>query len=177
MILAETAILCGIAVALIAQTPTSQPAPSRLHVSNTFDFNVNESQEKVAPLFGANRERVWAEGWNPQFVYPQPAEDRQGSVFQVTKGSHESTWITTIFDLAQGHIQHVYFIPDVTVVLIDVHLSPAPHVGTHVQVRYERTALAPELNDYIRQQAEKDAQSAEEWRAAIERYFERAAVK
>ncbi len=177
MILAEMAILGGIALALIAQTPTSKTAPSLLHVSNTFEFNVRESQEQVAPLFGANRERVWAEGWDPQFVYPQPAEDRQGSVFHVKHGIHESTWITTIFAPEKGHIQHVYFIPDATAVLIDIHLSPAPHAGTHVQVRYERTALSAELNDHIRQQGEKDAKSAEEWRTAIETYFEKAATK
>jgi hypothetical protein len=176
MIVSEMAILGGMMVAMVAllsQAPKSQTAPAPLHVSNTFEFTVRESQEQVAPLFGAHRERVWAEGWNPQFVYPQPAEDRQGSVFHARHGSHESTWITTIFEPQKGHIQHVYFIPDVTAVLIDIHLSPAPHSGTNVQVRYERTALSAELNDHIRQQGEKDAKSAEEWRAAIESYFQK----
>jgi hypothetical protein len=142
-----------------------------LHVSNVFEFDVRESQQQVAPLFGAHRERFWAEGWDPQFVYPQPAEDRQGSVFHVKKGSHDSTWITTIFEPEKGHIQHVYFIPEVTAVLIDIHFSPAPNSGTHVHVRYERTALSAEMNNHIREQGNKDAKSAEEWRMAIESYF------
>jgi hypothetical protein len=86
-----------------------EPTVSPLHVSNTFEFDVRESQKQVAPLFGANRERVWAEGWDPQFVYPQPAEDRQGSVFHVSKRNHESTWITTILDLERAHSARVLY--------------------------------------------------------------------
>jgi hypothetical protein len=62
-------------------------------------------------------------------------------------------------------------------VLIDVHLSPGANTGTHVQVRYERTALSPDVNDHIRKRGEQDAQSAEEWRAPIEGYFERRKAK
>ena len=146
-----------------------------LHVGNTFEFNVRESQEQVAPLFGAHRERLWAEDWNPEFVHPQPADDRPGSVFHVKRDDGESTWITTTFEPEQGHIQYAYFVPAVMAVLIDIHLSSAPRSATHVRVRYERTALTSEMNDHVRNQGEKDANSAEEWRRAIERYFEKRA--
>jgi hypothetical protein len=177
MILAKIAILLGGIVYAVTQSPASSPEPAPLHVSNTFTFDVSQPQELVGPLFGADKERVWAEGWNPQFIYPQPAGDKQGSVFQVSHVGHKSTWINTIFEPAQGHIQYAYFVPDAMAVLIDIHLSPAQNSGTHVQVRYERTALSPELNDHIRQQGEKDAKSAEEWRTSIERYFERSKAK
>jgi hypothetical protein len=144
-----------------------------LHVSNTFAFHLSEPREKVAPLFGAHKERGWAEGWNPQFLYPQPPEDIQGSVFQVAKSEGESTWITTIFDVERGHVQHVYFIPNVMAVLINIHLSPVNGSGTDVEVRYERTALSAKMNDHIRDSGEQDAASADEWRAAIEKYFQR----
>jgi hypothetical protein len=174
MILAEMAILLGGIVVAVAQSPSAAPQSSPLHVSNTFEFDVKEPLPQVAPLFGAHRERVWAEGWEPQFVYPQPAADQQGSVFQVFHGSHKSTWITTIFDPEKGHIQYAYFVPEAMAVLIDIHLSVAPRSGTHVQVRYDRTALSTELNEHIRRQGEKDANSADEWRTAIEDYFKKA---
>jgi len=177
MILAKIAILLGGMVSAAAQSPASKPEPAPLHVSNTFEFDVNQPQELVAPLFGADRERVWADGWNPQFIYPQPAVDQQGSVFQVMHGSHKSTWINTIFEPAKGHIQYAYFVPDAMAVLIDIHLSPAQNSGTHVQVRHERTSLSGELNDHIRKQGEQDARSAEEWRTSIEGYFERRKAK
>jgi hypothetical protein len=170
MILPEIAIL-GVMIGLLTQATPSQSEPQHLHVRNTFAFDLRESLEKTAPLFGAHRERDWAEGWDPQFVFPQPAEDRQGSVFQVKKGSHDSTWINTIFD--PRHIQYVYFIPEVMAVLIDIRLSPTSLSGTHVEVTYERTALKQESNDHIRHLGEQDAKSGEEWRTSIEGYFER----
>jgi len=171
MILIEMLMLSGIGIGLVGQTATSKPGPQRLHVRNAFAFDLRESQEKVAPLFGAHLERVWAEGWDPQFIFPQPAEDRQGAVFQVKKGSHDSTWISTIFE--PRHVQYVYFIPEVMAVLIDIHLSPTPHSGTHVEVAYERTALKADANDHVRHLGEQDAKSAEEWRNAIESYFQK----
>jgi hypothetical protein len=163
-------VLSGVFAGLVMQTAAPQPAPAFLHVCNTFEFNLRQSQEAVAPLFGAHLERVWAEGWDPQFVYPQPAEDRQGAVFLVKKGSHDSTWINTIFE--PQHIQYVYFIPQVMAVLIDITLSPAADSGTHVNVRYERTALSAEMNDHVRHLGAQDAKSADEWRTAIEKFFE-----
>jgi hypothetical protein len=171
MILAGIAIVLGGIVVAVAQSPSAAPHSIPLHVSNTFEFDVKEPLQQVAPLFGAHRERVWAEGWDPQFVYPQPAADQQGSVFQVSHGAHKSTWITTIFDPEKGHIQYAYFVPEAMAVLIDIHLSVAPGSGTHVQVRYDRTALSSELNEHIRHQGEQDAKSAEEWRSSIEGYF------
>jgi len=177
MILAEMAILLGGMVVALAQSPSAAHHSIPLHVSNTFEFDVKEPLPQVAPLFGAHRERVWAEGWEPQFVYPQPAADQQGSVFQVSHGAHKSTWITTIFDPEKGHIQYAYFVPEAMAVLINIHLSVGPRYGTHVQVRYDRTALSPELNEHIRHQGEQDAKSAEEWRTSIEGYFERRKAK
>jgi len=177
MILAEMAILLGGMVVALAQSPSAAHHSIPLHVSNTFEFDVKEPLQQVAPLFGADKERVWAEGWEPQFVYPQPAADQQGSVFQVSHGAHKSTWITTIFDPEKGHIQYAYFVPEAMAVLIDIHLSVAPRSGTHVQVRYDRTALSPELNEHIRHQGEQDAKSEEEWRKSIEGYFERRKAK
>ena len=177
MILVEMAILLGGIVVAVAQSPSAAPESVPLHVSNTFAFDVTEPLQQVAPLFGAHRERVWAEGWEPQFVYPQPAADQPGSVFQVSHGAHKSTWITSIFDPEKGHIQYAYFVPEAMAVLIDIHLSVAPHSGTHVEVRYDRTALSPELNEHIRHQGEQDAKSAEEWRTSIEGYFERRKAK
>jgi hypothetical protein len=153
------------------------PSAPLLHVSHTFAFDLQQSREKVAPLFGAHRERAWTEGWNPQFIHPYPAQDLPGSVFRVQRDDGESTWITTIFKPEQGHIQHVYFIPDVMAVLIDIHLSPGLHSGTHIEVTYERTSLKAGANEHVRYLGKQDAKSAEEWRTAIETYFEKAVAQ
>jgi hypothetical protein len=161
-----TAVL-GIVAVVVAQT--SKPAPAApLHVSNTFSFTVNAPQKVVAPLFGAHLERAWAEGWDPQFVYPQPAEDKAGEVFTINHGSHSSTWINTALDLEKGRIQYTYVVPQAMAVLIDIHAVSSGPNTTQVAVTYERTALSPEFNDHIRQQGEADAKSAPHWQKAIE---------
>jgi hypothetical protein len=165
-------ILSASVVATLAvQTSEHAASPQPAHVRNTFSFNVSAPQEKVAPLFGAQRERVWAVGWDPQFIYPQPPEDKQGVVFTVKHSHTISTWITTVFEPEKGHMQHVYFVPDAMVTLIDIHLTASGAAGTHVEVTYERTALNPELNDHVRQRGEEDAKSADHWHKAIEDYL------
>ena len=160
------------ALALAAQVSHSSKATGPLaHVRNSFEFTVHAPQNLVAPLFGAHRERVWAEGWDPQFIYPQPAEDKAGAVFTISHGGHTSTWITTALDLEKGHVQYAYFIPGAMTTLIDIHLSPAGASGTHVEVVYERTALSSEVNDYVTKMGEQDRSSADHWQKAIEKYL------
>jgi len=167
MTLETFAIASGV-VAVLALS-TQKPAPTQLlHVRNSFGFAVNAPPSVVAPLFGAHRERAWAEGWDPQFLYPQPPEDKAGVVFTVKRGQHTSTWITSVFEPEEGHIQHVYFIPDAMVTLIDIRLVPSGASGTRVEVTYERTALSLELNDHVQEQGGSDSRSASHWQAAIE---------
>lgn len=170
MTLGTLAITLGI-VAATAADQTAKPAAQPLHVRNSFDFTVNAPQSVVAPLFGAHRERAWAEGWDPQFVYPQPADDKPGEIFIINHGGHSSTWVNTALDLEKGHIQYAYVIPGAMAVLIDICLAATGTSATHVAVTYERTALAPELNDHVRQQGETDAKSAPHWQKAIEDYL------
>ena len=169
----------GLAVAARcpAQKPNSPASSAALtHVSNSFEFTVHASPSVVAPLFGAHLERVWAEGWDPQFVYPNPPQDKVGAVFTVNHGGHSSTWITTIFDPANGHVQYAYFIPGAMVTMIDIRVAPSSsNAHTHVQVTYERTALAAEANDHVRQLGDSDRQSAGHWQAAIEGYLKKIA--
>ena len=71
---------------LLAQKPeatvtSSQPAA---HVKNRFTFTVNAPLRQAAPLFGPEGERAWAgDDWNPEFVFPVPAQDIEGAVFIV----------------------------------------------------------------------------------------------
>ncbi|MBZ5530228.1 MAG: hypothetical protein LAO20_02250 [Acidobacteriia bacterium] len=184
MILSTFAITLGF-VAATAASQASKPQTSEyktqpLHVRNSFDFTVNAPQNVVAPLFGAHRERAWAEGWDPQFIYPQsaPIEDKPGEVFTIQHGAHTSTWVNTALDFENGHIQYTYVIPDAMAVLIDIRLAASGASATHVAVTYERTALSPALNDHVRQQGESDAKSGPHWQKAIEDYLKnRAATK
>jgi hypothetical protein len=144
-----------------------------LHVRNQFDFTVHAPYQVAAPLFGPEGERVWAGGhWDPQFLYPQPAQDAQGAVFTIRHGHHHAVWINTAFDTAAHHFQYVYFIPETMAVLIDVHFSEVDADNTNVTVTYERTALNPDANERVREMGNADRDSGKEWGAAINNYLE-----
>jgi hypothetical protein len=138
------------------------------HVENQFVFRVDASLEVAFPLFGAWGECEWAgNDWEPRFLWPWPAADVQGEVFTVGDSEDLSIWVNTAFDLEEGHVQYVYVTPGLQAVTIDLRLtSVAPNV-TQVCVTYRRTALRPEVNEYIRELGEKDRSYGESWATAI----------
>ena len=145
--------------------------PALAHTRNEFNFTAHAPYERVFPLFGALEEKKWAEGWNPQFVYPSPARDQQGMVFTVERAGASSVWKNTAYDESAGHVQYVYFVDNAMVTLVDIHLTRAGATETKVAVVYERTALKPEANDHVARFAKADAKSGPGWEAAINSYL------
>ncbi len=143
-----------------------------VHVRNTFELTVRAPYKVAAPLFGADAERAWGgPDWKPQFLYPQPAEDRASAVFTVAHGHHQSVWVNTIFDLEKGNVQYVSVIDGVMVTKIDIHLAAADANSTRVNVSYERTALNAEANGHVRHFGEADHANGKEWEGAINSYL------
>ncbi len=159
--------------AVVTSLPAQQPASSDelAHTRTEFHFTANASFEQTAPLFGANEERKWAPGWNPTFVYPRPAHDLPGMIFQVAHDQMTSTWVNTAFDLAGGHIQYAYVLSDAMVTTIDIHLTRKGAGETDVNVVYERTALIPEANEHVKHFAKGDRNAGKEWEKQINAYF------
>jgi hypothetical protein len=71
--------------------------------------------ERVFPLFGPLREREWAEGWNPEVVWPADAVVRERMVFLV-RSSHEdgldTTWVVSRYDEKEAAIEYTVFAPE-----------------------------------------------------------------
>jgi len=159
-----------LAVGILAQP--AQPGvsgPEVVHVSNTFRFEVAAAVNRVAPLFGPEGERSWAgKDWNPEFLYPQPAKDVQGAVFQVRHGERMMVWVNTVFDLPNGRMQYVAFIDNVAVTTVDVRLTSEDAAHTAVDVTYTRTALQPAANDEVRALGESDRRKGPEWQKGVE---------
>ncbi len=152
----------------VSQGKASSVEAAPVRVSNRFEFAVEASMERAAPLFGPEGERCWAgERWDPQFVYPQPAKDQQGVVFTVLHGGQKSVWVNTVFDLASGRMQYVALVPEAIVSTIDVRLSAAGAKATRVEVNYARTALNAGLNEHVTALGAQDRESGPEWAKAI----------
>lgn len=140
--------------------------PKVLHTLQTFSLVAKAPMQVVAPLLGADKERAWSPGWNPEFLWPTEPSDRPGMVFTVAHGHKTVVWVNTTFDLDRGRIQYVYVIPDIMVTLITLTVTPEGQ-QTRVAVEYARTALNPDANDLVQQQADKDATEGPEWEKQI----------
>jgi len=167
------AIALAIGVALLLYHLHGSNAPGTARERADFEFVAHGTYSQVFPLFGAEKERVWAgKDWNPTFVYPRPANDVQGAVFTVSHG-HGTTvpWVNTAFDPQSGHVQYVYVVPDTLTTLIDIHIAPQDANNTKVNVMYERTALRAGADDRVRRMAAQDRQSGPEWAEQINGYL------
>jgi hypothetical protein len=142
------------------------------HTEAKFEFVANGPMEKVAPLMGADRERLWAPDWDPHFVHPRPASDREGMVFTLTHGPFLVPWVNTEFDVSAGRMQYVYVIPDTLVTVITIRLTSQGNT-THVAVEYDRTALNAAANQRVQRMAEHDRGSGPEWKEQIDGWLRR----
>ena len=173
-------LLPRVAGHLHAAVRSSQDRPAaagtvRTHTEAHFSFTAHAPMAQVVPLFGADRERLWAPHWNPEFIRPNPAADAPGMVFTVAHGHLDSVWVNTAFDLQAGRIQYVYTIPDHLVTVITLNVKPQGE-QTYVDVKYERTSLQPEADAHVEEMAKQDRTSGPEWESQINTYLEKHAT-
>jgi hypothetical protein len=167
------AIALAIGVALLVYHLHESNAPGTARERAQFEFVAHGPYAQVFPLFGAEKERVWAgKDWDPTFVYPNPANDVQGAVFTVQHG-HATTvpWVNTVFDPQSGHVQYVYVVPETLTTFIDIHIAPQDAQNTKVNVMYERTALRAGADERVRRMAEHDRKAGPEWSQQIDKYL------
>lgn len=159
-----------LAVAPIAAPASAVPVPYPvLRLRSEFAITVRVPLDLAVGLFGGHGERAWAGAdWQPRFLRPVPAEDREGSVFLVDEGDQERLALTTVLDRSRGHVRHVFLLGDRCATVIDIHLAPLDPRTSRVTVVYERTALSPQAEDEVRRLASGDAAQAPEWEAAID---------
>jgi hypothetical protein len=160
-------LCCLAAVIGIARPAKSQTSATALaHTVRTFEFIAFAPMSRVAPLFGAAREREWDPQWNPTFVWPDTPSDRAGMVLTVSHGHKNAVWVNTQYDLEHGRFQYVYVIPDVMATLLTLTLEPR-EAHTIVTVRYERTALSPDASPLVESMAHHDDTAAPEWEQKV----------
>ena len=78
-------------------------------ISKSAKIILNENLKNVFPLFTPFEERKWAEGWNPELIYPTEELVEEGTVFK-TKGhghdENEFLWLISKYQPEVGIIQY-----------------------------------------------------------------------
>ena len=175
-----TGSLLATAASVLVPSIAPAQAPSAATLARTrepFSFVVSAPYDAVFPLFGAHEERKWAAGFEPEFLYPVPPKDQPGMVFTTTQDGLPRVWVNTAFDAASGHVQYAYWIADIMVAFIDIHVQRSGSHETKVDVVYERTALRPEANQKVLDMAHSDANSGPRWAEMITGYLRSASAK
>jgi hypothetical protein len=137
-----------------------------LHTREQFSLVANAPVEIAWPLFGADKERAWAPDWEPVFLWPEKAFDKEGMVFIIRQGAEDAVWVNTVFDRTAKRIQYVYVIPDVVVTVITLLLTSHGD-STAIDVTYERTALAAAANEIVKDMAMRDRVAGTDWSRQI----------
>lgn len=157
--------LLSLLTALFVAHPAYAAGP-RTHTSESFQFTVAAPMSVAFPLFGADRERVWAPDWAPYFIWPDRPDDREGMVFTIAQGERQAIWVNTELDPIIGRIQYVYVLPEVMTTVITLKLLEQGST-TIVHVRYDRTALSASADEHVRELARHDASAGPEWAGQI----------
>lgn len=119
-------------------------------ISRTQIIQLSAPVNHVFPLFEPIGEKQWAEGWEPEMIYPVSGDTEEGAVFMT--GSHEAThtiWTILTYNPAKAHISYLRVTPDSHIGMVDVRCEDALHEITRTSVTYTLTALTEQGNDYI----------------------------
>jgi hypothetical protein len=126
--------------------------------------------EEVFPLFGPDREREWAAGWEPEPVYPEVVRAQEGAVFRTTHGGGEAVWVVSVYDVERRVVEYTNFRNEnrVTRVRVSVEAAPERKGWSVARVRYELTALSEGGAQYLAHFTEAHYhEMMKEWEEAI----------
>ena len=132
---------------VIAATLWSTLAMSAVPQTQVAGFHLDAPLARVFPLFTAEGERSWAEGWDPEIL--SGAAER-GSVFRtVGHGGTVTTWIVTDYRPAEGRVSYARLAQGSNMGLVDVICTANPQGGTDVSVRYTLTPVSAEGQQFL----------------------------
>ena len=113
-------------------------------------------------LFSPGGEKLWADGWDPQFPVPADDDTEPGTVFETTHGPQRTTWVVCAREpgrsVRYARVVHGQNAGTVTVTLDDAGSAT---------VEYDLTALSDEAAADLTQFAADYARYLQHWEQAI----------
>ena len=147
-------------------------------ISKKATFVVNESIEKVFPLFGAFEERKWAPHWEPELIYPNKEIIQEGTAFKHKGHGHgsesETLWIVSKFEPQSNLIQYLVSTENrfwtITVECVSVQNINK----TNTTVTYAFTGLNSKGNDLNEKALEMMfKKNLQDWADLVNGYFQK----
>ncbi|HUY49607.1 MAG TPA: hypothetical protein VMV92_28470 [Streptosporangiaceae bacterium] len=149
------------------------PAPHPRRARLTGSVRVPPGFEPALSLFTPRGERLWAEGWDPQFPALADDDSEPGTVFETTDGQQRATWVVCDREPGQSiryaRISYGQNAGTVTVTL-DRSGAGTPDrggAGRVATVSYDLTALSDEAAADLADFADHYQQYLRHWEQAI----------
>jgi hypothetical protein len=141
------------------------------HVERSHAFVLDLPMERAFRLFEPEGERLWAQGWDPEYLHPAGvAAARPGVVFRTRHGGEETVWMVLRHDPAAGLVEYMRATPGSRMGTVLVQCSPLAASRTRVSVQYALTALSEAGNTVLEGLDEAHYRAfIESWRASIVR--------
>lgn len=145
------------------------------YVSRTATIILNDTPDKILPLFTAYGETLWIIGWNPDYVYPEDGEAKTGSVWKTrhSENDPETVWVTINYDSETYSVTYINVTPDKQVTRIDIQCDALDDDKTSAQITYTITALGQKGLDYIKNLTEEHYNHwmKHSWEMAVNHYL------
>jgi hypothetical protein len=139
-----------------------------IHLDRQHTILVDGAVDRVFPLFTPIGETYWVDGWDPEFIYPESGETREGMVFRTSHGGEETLWSCLAWEPGRHHVRYARVTPGSRFGFVEVNCLERSADQTEASVRYTLTALSAEgasqLSDLT---AEAYQRMIDEWRTRI----------
>ena len=146
--------------------------------SKTASFVVEESIDKVFPLFGAFEERKWISTWNPILIYPDEEIIEEGTTFKLDVSGHghgsesEYLWIVTKYEPTNHLIQYLVSTENRFWTITVISNSIENNTKTNTTVTYTYTGLNAKGNKLNKESLDKMYKNElQDWAEMINDYF------
>jgi hypothetical protein len=148
-------------------------------VSRTATIITNGNIQKVFPLFGAFKERKWAEGWNPKLIYPLKEIIEEGTTFRTEghgKEEKEYLWRVSRFEPEKYLIQYLVSTEN-RYWTITIKCKSVSDIQTKATITYTFIGLN-KLGNNINSQSlqEMYANNLIDWQEAINYYLDKGQI-
>lgn len=146
-------------------------------ISRKSTIQLNGPMDKVFPLFGAIREKEWADGFDPHIVYSVTNLLEEHMVFQTAteypEEESDKTWVVSKYAPEQAYIEYTVF-TSIRVYWITIQCRENPGIRTtRAEVTYIFTGLTEAGNTLIEKALKAMFENdLKDWEKAINYYLE-----
>jgi hypothetical protein len=152
---------------------SNQPAFTALRLVRSATIELAAAPQMVFPLFEPLGERTWAEGWEPEMLYPPSGGAEEGMVFSTRQHSAAPTiWAIVRYEPERHAICYLRVAPDSHVADMRVVCTSSGDDRTHAAITYVFTGLSEAGNAYVATFTEEHYQHwMRSWETAINHYL------